>query len=399
MSYQSFFKRFLLVVVTLLALLGFWYLQSTLMLAFLSLIIAVGLSLPVRFLQKRGWRYGWAVAVSTGTFLLVSSLLVLILLPTLLVETGKLISAIPSAIQTGIELYENIRTQNEWVARILPSITESINSAVPADVTTQLQEFISGALETGVPILLSGLGFVASTVANVAFLLFIAIFFLVDPFSYVKASLFLVPESYHVRLLALWNELYRTLTTWLKAQFTSVTITVVLVWLVLGVLLGMPNPLTVAIIAGFATFIPNVGAFLPLIPIFIFNLAGDPTLLLYVVPAYLAIQLVESNVITPSIIGGELNIPSGALMLFQIIAGTLLGSLGILLAVPLLAVMITTVREIYSYDILGLRRYTLELTSNEAGQLMIVPPADQPPSADHVEVMPPAIIASQGANK
>lgn len=377
MSYQEFFKRLLLVVVTLLALLGFWYLQSTFMLAFLALIIAVGLSLPVRFLQKRGWGYGWAVAISTVAFLLISSLLVVILLPTVLVETGKLISAIPSAINTGIELYETIRIQNEWIAKILPSTTEFISAEVPSDVMDQLQSLISNIVETGVPILLSGLGFVASTLANVGFLLFIAIFFLVDPFSYVKASFFLVPEPYHARLLGLWNELYRTLTTWLKAQFTSVTITVILVWFVLGLLLGMPNSLTVAVFAGFATFIPNVGAFLPLIPIFIFNLAGDPTLLLYVVPAYLAIQLLESNVITPSIIGGELNIPSGALMLFQIIAGTLLGSLGILLAVPLLAVILTIVRETYSYEMLGLRRYTLELASNEAGELLFVPSVDK----------------------
>ena len=72
------------------------------------------------------------------------------------------------------------------------------------------------------------------------------------------------------------------------ALFISITLTVSLVLLILG-LLGMPHILVVAVFAGFATFVPNIGAFLPLIPIAIFTPADDPAKPFIMVPAYLAI--------------------------------------------------------------------------------------------------------------
>lgn len=53
---------------------------------------------------------------------------------------------------------------------------------------------------------------------------------------------------------------------------------------------------------------------------------------------------------------GDLSIPAGGTFLFQIVLGLVFGFLGILLAVPILAVTITLVRELYSYDVLGLRK-------------------------------------------
>ena len=116
----------------------------------------------------------------------------------------------------------------------------------------------------------------------------------------------------------------------------------------------MPNVLVVAVFAGFATFVPNIGAFLPLIPITIFTLADDPAKLLIMVPAYLAIQSVESNVLSPLIVKRQLSIPAAGMFVFQIVSGLIFGILGILLAVPLLAVIVTLVRELYSRDVLGL---------------------------------------------
>jgi predicted PurR-regulated permease PerM len=171
--------------------------------------------------------------------------------------------------------------------------------------------------------------------------------------------------------LDLWSELYRTLTQWIKTQFLSVSITVSLVWLVLGLFLGVPYAPIIAVFAGVATFIPTLGAFLPLIPIFIFTMAEDPSLMLRAIPAYLAIQLLESNVITPMLIREELQLPSGGVMMFQLVGAALFGALGLLLAVPLLLVLVVLVREIYSYDILGLRAENIEIGVDAAGRMYL----------------------------
>ena len=192
----------------------------------------------------------------------------------------------------------------------------------------------------------------------------LAIFFLVEPKVYVRASLYLLPAEHHARVLSLWSVLYHTLRTWLSTLSISIAITAALVWLILGAL-GMPNVLVVAAFAGIATFVPNIGALLPLIPISVFTLASNPGQLPLMVGVYLGIQLVESNILTPSIVRRQLNIPLSAMLGFQVLAALIFGLVGVLLAVPLLAVLIALVRELYSYGFLGLRGRKLQVALPE----------------------------------
>ena len=57
--------------------------------------------------------------------------------------------------------------------------------------------------------------------------------------------------------------------------------------------------------------------------------------------------------------------------MFQIISGLIYGLLGLLLAVPLLAIVITLVRELYSYDLPGLRGEGLEVGLNRESKLEV----------------------------
>ncbi|MCA9928352.1 MAG: AI-2E family transporter [Anaerolineales bacterium] len=369
MSYREFFRRILLVFVVLVFLVGAWFVRGTLVLAFLALVLAVALSVPVNWLHQRRWPRGAAIAVSIVIFLFITVLIFAVLLPTIFSELSKLLRAIPAAFSTFADLYEQFRISNEFIMNVLPPINDS---ATVDGLSTQLQGRLGPFLETGIPVILSGVGNVAVALVNLILVFFLSIFMLIDPLTYVKASLYLVPESYHHALMNLWNVLYETLTTWIRALLFSITITGFLVWFILGVILGMPNSMTVAVFAGVATLIPNIGFWLPLLPILIFNLAGDPALLLYTVPAYLIIQTFESNFITPSIVKAEMNIPAAGMMVCQIIAGIVFGPLGLLLAVPMVAVVVAVVRELYSYNGLGFRHKLFEVTADASGHLSLI---------------------------
>jgi predicted PurR-regulated permease PerM len=372
MTFNEFFKRFLAALAVLLLCLGIWTARSTLIFGFAAALIAVALSIPAGWLQRRGLRRGWAIAVATIDVGLVVLLLFFLVVPRLLTGVIELQSTIRPAISSLMTVYANLREQSEFLSAALPAPALDLDSALIDSTRAQeiLQQFIDASLAVA-PSLLGGVGTVVAVVINLIFVLFIAIFFLVDPQSYIKASLYLVPRQYHQRAAEIWNELYRTLRLWISALLLSISITMGLVWLILGLLLGMPNAIVVAVFAGIATFIPNIGAFLPLIPIFIFTLASDPAQLVIYVPVYLLIQFTESNVITPSIVKAELEIPPGALMIFQLLVTLAFGALGLLLAVPLLAVLIVLVREIYSYDLLGLRNLEVEMKGNQVGQLVL----------------------------
>jgi hypothetical protein len=134
------------------------------------------------------------------------------------------------------------------------------------------------------------------------------------------------------------------------------------------------------VIAGLMTIVPNIGAIVPVIPITIFTLADDPAKLPFVLLTYLGIQQLESNVLTPTIVRRQMDIPAAAIFLFQLIAGTLFGFFGVLLAVPLLSTLITLVRETYVYDSLNQRGVSVDLEYSEAGgiRLITMTPTEEP---------------------
>ena len=366
MSNQDFVKRVLVIAVVAVLLLSFWHLRQIWTLAFASIVIAVGLSVPSRVLQELGVKRGASLAISASGVTILTILIFYYVLPPLFNQIVAIGAQLPDMTRSSYEGYETLRTGGSYISTFLPALDFSSLEQIEEALGIQPEDLLGlfGTVLTSSTSLLGpvvqGLGLFASLLGNIFFVLFIAIFFLIEPTSYVRASLYLVPRHYHGRMLEIWDELYDTLTTWIAAQTLSVTMTIILVFVILGVFLRLPFALVVAVFAGFATFIPNVGAFLPIIPITIFTIA-DPSfgeapywLVIYLV-VYLLIQLFESNVLSPLIVKSELDIPSGALMLFQVVSATIFGALGLLLAVPMLAVLIALVREIYSEDVLGLR--------------------------------------------
>lgn len=363
MAFEQFFKRLMTTILVILLLLAAWYLRSILMLGFLAVVMAVGATIPAQWLYRWGLTWWLAVVCSVGGLSVGATLLGLWILPTLTHDLATLIASTPAAFTEAEQLYQEVRQSNELWQIVLPPLTaeelwqwNGVQQLPDEELQALSFSFINSALP-----LLQGVSSIAIRwITNLSIVAIVAIFFLVSPHDYLRAGLFLLPRSYHGRAVEIWYELYATLTTWIVAQAITLAVTVVAVWVVLGLILRIPNALAVAVIAGLATFIPNLGAILSLIPIVIFTLAYDPSQLLVMVAAYMVLRGVIGSVFTPYLVRSELNIPAGGLTLFQVIATTLFGTLGLLLAVPLLAVLITLVREIYSYDVLGLRGLTIE---------------------------------------
>lgn len=360
MTFKRFVLRTLFLLFLAVAIALLWSFRSTWILVFLALILAIGVSIPVSYLRRINVPRPLAVIVSAVITVLLVGLLSYWLVPSMVSEVTTLLSKgeTTQLLSSIREFYTQVRQQSPYLAELLPPLTQEFDSNALSPV--RLRELVSNVLSTGLPILVSGGSIVATLLANLFLVFMLVIFFLAEPRAYVRGLLFLLPERHHAGFLALLSVLYHTLRTWLSTLMISISITMTLVVVVLG-LLGMPNVFVVAAIAGVATFVPNIGAILPVIPIAIFMLAEDPSRILVMVFAYLAIQLLESNVLTPSIVRRQLSIPPAATLVTQILAGFIFGLIGVLLAVPLLASIITIVREVYAYGLLGLRGRPVEV--------------------------------------
>lgn len=381
LTFGEFVKRVVAVVFVIAMALALWKLRTIILMGFLSVIIAVSLSLIAVRLQHFGLKRGYSIAATMTLIATIFILLGLWLLPITVTQMVSFFSDLPAALDMIMIQYDEWRESSPRLQRVLPEadvtiIQEALGMQSDDDgeagsLDTTNNERGLGSLSGIVPIIRNSGPWMLGQLANLLVVVIVALYLLLDPRDYAKAGLMLVPTHYQPRFAEVMAELRRTLTAWLASISLSISVTVVLVYIGLGLILGVPNAIALALIAGLATIIPNIGAIIPIVPITIFTLADDPKKLPFVILMYFVIQQLESTVITPFFVKKQLNIPAGAMLLFQLIAATLFGFLGVLLAVPLLAVLVTLVRELYVYDILGMRGMEVQIEETPEGDLVV----------------------------
>ncbi len=378
MSYRDFVLRVLTVALVGVMVLGAWHLRQIILLVFLAIINAIALNIPVKFLQRLGLNRGLAIALTMFGALYLIMALSAGVVPETVTQLRALVDDLPDALETTVNDYEAWRQDSDTFRDILPEVDyEQIKSDITGGDTStddsgdgDADPLDVGAISQFLLPLLGNVGnFIAATIANLLILFFVTLFFLVDPMDYLRGGVMLVPEARRNRLLEVLSELHAAIVAWLLSIGIAMLVTSVAIYVGMGLLLGIPNAAGIAIIAAATTIIPNVGSVIPFIPITIFALADDPAKLLIAIPMYIMIQQLEANVITPQVVKRQLSIPAAMTMIFQLISAGLFGFLGVLLAVPILAVVVTLVRELYVYDVLGMRGVELHLQQDTEGQL------------------------------
>ena len=104
-------------------------------------------------------------------------------------------------------------------------------------------------------------------------------------------------------------------------------------------IIGVPFAIPLGITAALFNFIPYFGTLLGgLVPLtFAFLVEGSPVLAFKVVLLFIVIQFIENNILTPNIVGGNVNINPFFIITGLVAAGMIWGIPGMLLIVPFLA--------------------------------------------------------------
>lgn len=176
--------------------------------------------------------------------------------------------------------------------------------------------------------------------------LFIGIFFTVSPKTYVNGFLKLIPPKAKPQAHDILNHLGATLTKWLKGKIFAMFVVAVLTYIAL-IILGMPLALILALIAGALNFIPNFGPLIAMIPAALIGLTQSTQTALIVIAVYVAIQILESNFITPQVQKKLISIPPALIIIAQLFMGMLTGGWGLLLATPVAAILIVVLQDTY----------------------------------------------------
>lgn len=184
----------------------------------------------------------------------------------------------------------------------------------------------------------------------VMLVLFIAAYIGVDPPLYHGGALTLVPAAERPRAALTLTRLSVTLRRWLVTQLiTMVVIGAVTTLFLFAIRVKAAVPL--GILAGIAKFIPIVGSIFAAIPAMAMAFVDSPHKALIVGVGYFIIQFIENHLLVPILMKRGVNLPPALTLGAQAVMALLFGFLGLLVAVPLLAAVLTIFRTMSSRDI------------------------------------------------
>jgi len=177
-------------------------------------------------------------------------------------------------------------------------------------------------------------------------ILFLGIFFTASPSLYKNGILLLVPRPKKELGKHIMDRISISLKGWLKGMMVSIVLITILISVTLSII-GIPVAMVLGLITGILELIPNLGSLLAMIPGVLLALTISTNTAILVALVYIVAQTITANIVTPLIQKKIINLPPALTLISQLIMGTLSGALGIILAVPLLAIVIILVDELY----------------------------------------------------
>lgn len=188
----------------------------------------------------------------------------------------------------------------------------------------------------------------ASRLWNIVLGFIISIYMLADKEKFAAISKKVVfsvfNKNYSNKILMLASKSNDTFGKFFIGKIIDSAIIGVLTFVVLSVA-RMPYTLLLSVIIGLTNIIPFFGPFIGAIPSFIIILCVDPIKALWFIVIIFVIQQIDGNLIGPKILGDSIGISAFWILFAILVAGKFMGIVGMIIGVPVFAVIYTIIKE------------------------------------------------------
>jgi len=341
---QLKFKYKILIATTIIAVIFFLiYLIKSILTPFIfSLIIAYFLNPLVDYLHRKKLSRLKATALILGLFLTIITTICLIFLPIIFGQLADLISALPEYFITfTTEFYPKIASEfKHFGFNIGDDFTNIIQDQKITDQVVDLSQNIFGnALDSSL------------TIINILSLIFITpilVFYLLKDWDLlIKTISDYLPRNLVSSTKKIAGEIDKTLSGYVRGQF-NVCLTLALFYSCALSLTGLNFGFLIGFLTGIFAFIPYVGMLCGTtiaIVIALFQWGFDGTYVTLITLIFVAGNILESNFLTPKLIGKKIGLHPVWIIFGLFAFGALFGFTGILVAVPLTAICGTIIRH------------------------------------------------------
>jgi predicted PurR-regulated permease PerM len=323
-------------IVIFLLLYVFIQIRELLLVILTSVILASAVEPMTRWFMKRGLPRALSVITIYLGLLIILSVLVTVFVPPLVSDIKDVVSTIPQYV-------ESLTSEDLGIIPGYSFVAEQFGGSLDTgELFGQISSFTGKAT----------LGVFATASAFfggiMSFILIVVIsFYLAVQEDGVTNFLRIVtPAKHEPYILDLWKRSQRKIGLWMQGQLLLSVIITILTFLGLSIL-GVDNAFLLAILAGVFELIPVFGLLLSLIPaVGVALIQGGFALGLLVLGLYLIVQQFENQLIHPLVVKKIVGIPALVAILAIIIGAQIAGFLGILISVPVAAILMEYLTDV-----------------------------------------------------
>jgi predicted PurR-regulated permease PerM len=315
-------------------------LSNVIFMVFVSLFVTVAFEPPVHFLAKRGWRRGAATGVVFGAAFVLIVLFFWALVPLFVGQVERLVDSIPGMIESFLLFLRDTLGFD---------ISNVDAEQAGSDLLASMRDFgstVAGGV-VGIASSLFGMLIFATTVALFSF------YMIAELPKLQRTVLSFMPGPQQRRALHIWDVAVEKMGGYIYSRLILAVVSATITYLFLTAL-DVPFAISLAIWVGILSqFVPVVGTYLAsVLPALVALTFNDIGTTVWVIVFFVGYQQLENYLISPRITERTMEIHPAISVGAIIIGGTLLGGIGVILALPMAGIIEAIISETRrSYDV------------------------------------------------
>lgn len=301
------------------------------------------LFMPImKMLTKQGISRNQSIAI---VFFLITLLIIIFIIwfiPFIRVQMGSLIQEFPNYYNAISEQISHFLTSETYAqfSQYIDTAIVSIEKAFTEYSTT----FISRTV--------TSLGSTVGAIASIGIALITApimlYYLLKEDYKLPDQVMKFIPTKSRPTVRQMIREINEQLSLYIRGQLI-VALAVAIMFMVGYSIIGLPYAVALGIISGVLNIIPYLGSFLAMIPAIIIAIVHSPVMIVKVLIVAFIEQTLEGRIISPKVLGDNLNIHPIVILIVLLTAGRLYGVTGVIIGVPVYAVIKVFLRHGFNY--------------------------------------------------
>ncbi|WP_163620617.1 AI-2E family transporter [Microbacterium sp. B35-30] len=300
----------------------------------LALFIALGLDPIVRSLERRGMKRGAGIGIVFGGYALVAAAFLFFILPPVVTQIAEFVEHLPQAVDEMVT--------SDWFRALPLDLQVAFAGGVHTVADTLHQPETLAAIGGGVLAAAAGL----FNAISAGFIIVALTLYFLASLDGMKQGLYsLVPAHDRGQVAGLTEQVTASVGASLLGSLTLSALNGVVVFFIYY-LAGLPYAALMALIAFIITFIPLFGSLIFLVLGSVVALFSSPTQALIFLVAYFIYIQVESYVVSPRVMTKAISIPPALVLIGAMAGAAMLGVIGVLLALPVIASLLLIIRQV-----------------------------------------------------